>query len=104
MPYSFGRADAIPARSTPGKVRNFRVAAATAPPVFPAETKASARPSFTMSIAMLMDESFFRRTVFAPGSAMPMTSGAWTMLTRGSFKSRPCRRHSSSRTLWIPTK
>ena len=74
------------------------VAEATAAPVFPAEMKAWASPAFTMSIATLMEDCFLRRTVLAPGSAMPMVSGAWTMATRGSFRESPCLAHSASTT------
>ena len=55
---------AMPGRSTPGSVRNLIVVAATAAPVWPALTIASASPFFTRSTARLTDESFFRRTGF----------------------------------------
>ena len=75
----------MPARSTPRKVLSFTVAAATEAPVLPALTTASAAPDFTMSVAIEMEDFFLRRRALAPDSCISTTSGASTMIARGSF-------------------
>ncbi len=67
---SVGIVEAMPARSTPGSVRSLIVLAATAAPVWPALTTASALPCLTRSTARLTDESFFLRTEATASSPM----------------------------------
>ena len=54
------------------------MALAETAPELPAETKASALPSFTRRIATLMEQFFFRRTALAGDSSISATSGACT--------------------------
>jgi len=78
-PCSFGRGEAIPERSTPGMCRHLIVAAATAAPVLPALTTASASPRFTRSTETLMEESFFCLTDFTAESCIVTISEACTI-------------------------
>jgi hypothetical protein len=57
----------------PGSVRSLMVLAATAAPVWPALTTASASPFFTRSTARLIDESFFLRTASTAPSCISTT-------------------------------
>ena len=82
MPCSAGRAEAMPGRSTPGSMRHLTVVAATAAPVWPAETRATASPRFTMSAAMVIELSFFARTATVEDSCISTTLGACTISTR----------------------
>jgi len=52
-------------------------------PVWPAVTRASARPSFTRFVATRIVESFFSRSAFAGCSSIPTTWLAWTISTFG---------------------
>ena len=56
---SEGKTAAMPGRSIPGSVRNLIVVAATAAPVWPALTTASASPFFTRSTARLIGGILF---------------------------------------------
>src|SRR5438093_548737 len=61
----FGRTAAIAGRSTPGSTPITNIEITIAAPVFPAETKAVAFPSFTSSAATLSDESRLCRSAGA---------------------------------------
>ncbi len=67
-----------PGRSTPGRRPRYRIAEATAAPVWPAVTTASARPSRTSRMHTLMLASRLRRTACAACSSMSTHSAAWT--------------------------
>jgi hypothetical protein len=67
-------------------VRSLIALAATAAPVCPALTTASAFPYFTRSTARLMDESFLRRTASTARSLMSTTCVAWTISIRRSLQ------------------
>src|SRR5437764_20204 len=60
--------------------------AATAAPVCPALTMASAWPCLTRSTARLTEESFLRRTASTARSLISTTCEAWTISTRGSLQ------------------
>jgi len=68
-----GSTAAMPGRSIPGRVRSLIALAATAAPVCPALTTASALSYFTRSTARLIDESFFRRTAVQARSLISTT-------------------------------
>src|SRR5262249_21363507 len=70
-------------------------AAATTAPVFPAETMALVRRSFSRRAAMLIEESFFFRTEVAADSPISTLSEAW--ITDGREEAT-CSRAASSRT------
>ena len=57
------------------------MAAASVGPVLPAETRASARPSFTERAAWTIEASGFERTAWAGSSCPPIVSGASTTST-----------------------
>ena len=72
----------------PGRVRSLIVVAATAAPVCPALTTASASPFLTRSTARLIDESFFRRTESTGLSGISTTCVECAISTRPSLQ--PC--------------
>ena len=81
----------------PCNVRNFKVLAATAAPVCPALTTASARPSRTMSVATAIDEFFFRRIALTALSVMSTTSVASMIsIRRSESPMRACSARNSS--------
>ena len=81
-PLRVGSCEAIAGRSTPGSVFRTKREIAIRAPVLPAETQASARPSFTRLIATRIDESFFRRSASAGGSCISTTSDAGSTARR----------------------
>ena len=90
---SVGSTAAMPGRSIPGSVRSLIALAATAAPVCPALTIASALSCFTRSTARLTDESFFRRTA----STAPIAH-LHDLTSRGRSRcGRRCSRASSVR-------
>ena len=72
-----GRTVAIAGRCTPLMRPRLRIALVATAPELPAETNASARPSFTRRIATLIEQSFFLRTAVTGLSSISATSGAW---------------------------
>src|SRR5947209_15433163 len=75
-PLSVGSRDPIAGRSTPAIRRRPKSAPAMMAPLFPALTKASARPAATICTPRTMEEAFLLRTAWAGCSSMAMTSGA----------------------------
>ena len=67
------------ARSTPVSVFSTKCDIAVSAPVLPALTQATARPSFTTSMAMRIDECFLRRMASRGDSPMVTTSLAGTI-------------------------
>ena len=78
------------------------VAAATAAPVLPALTTASASPDLTRSTETDMEEFFFCRTAIRPDSFISTTSAAGTISTRGP--DRPQRSQELRTTSSLPTR
>ena len=64
----------------PGSVFRTNLAVPMSAPVLPALTQACARPSFTRSMAMRIEECFLVRMAVRTSSSMPTTSAAGTML------------------------
>ena len=75
-PLRAGTDDMIGARSTGPTVFSTKCAIAVSAPVLPALTIAPARPSFTRSMAMRMEESLRRRIASRGCSDMPTTVAA----------------------------
>src|SRR2546430_706928 len=73
----FGRTAAIAGRSTPGSTPITNMEIAIAAPVFPAEMRAAALPSFTSPAATLSDESRLCRSACDGLSPIPTTWEAW---------------------------
>ena len=80
--FLFGITVAIAGRFTPGMRPSVSIALVATAPELPADTKASARPSFTRRIATLMEQSFFFLTASTGDSSISATSGAWTISRR----------------------
>ena len=92
-------------RSTPGSVPITIFAVAIAAPVFPAETKPSARPSLTSFVPILKELFFLRRTAFATASSIAITSAASTnSIPRSPSPRQPQRRSSGSTLSGWPTR
>ena len=66
-------------RFTPAMRPRLRMALVATAPELPADTNASARPSFTSRIATLIEQSFFFLIASTGLSSIPATSGAWTI-------------------------
>ena len=92
----------MPARSTPSSSLSLMVAAATAAPVLPALTTASASPVLTKSTETDMEEFFFFLTASSPDSFISTTSAAGTISTRGPES--PQRSQELRTTSSLPTR
>ena len=92
---SVGSKAASAGRSIPGMVRSASFDIAIIAPVLPAETAASARPSFTALIAMPIDVVRARRIAWLGFSLASIASGELTMVKPDS---RRGLRSSSART------
>ena len=75
-PLRAGTDDMMGARSQDHTVFSTKCAIAVSAPVLPALTMAPARPSFTRSMAMRMEESLRRRIASRGCSDMPTTVAA----------------------------
>ena len=73
-PRRVGITIAMPGRMTPGRRRTWSSEAASAAPVFPAETTAAASPSPTARTARTSDESGLPRTASAGFSSISIAS------------------------------
>ncbi len=86
LPWGVGSTVAIAGRCTDSMRPSPKRAAATTAPVFPAETMASVRRSFSSRAAMLIEESFFFRTEVTADSPISTRSEAW--ITEGREEAR----------------
>ena len=89
---SVGSKAASAGRSIPGMVRSASLAIAISAPVLPADSAASALPSFTALIAMPIEVVLARRIAWLGFSLAAMASVAWTISTAAA---RPLWRASS---------
>ena len=104
-PFAVGIRGASGARSTPLIFPTRIWPPASTAPELPADTKASASPRFTSFKATTIEESFLLRIAATGGSAVSITSDAFTISICSLgyvYADNPCRRTSSrpvSRTL-----
>ena len=87
-PLRAGTDDMIGARSTGPTVFSTKCAIAVSAPVLPALTMAPARPSFTRSMAMRMEESLRRRIASRGCSDMPTTVAAGCTVSARAHRRR----------------
>ena len=88
-PRALGTVGLSAARRMPRSRRTISVAPESRAPVFPAETTASPRPSFSRFSATVMEESGLSRQARAGSSSIVTTSEAFTMETPSGRFPRP---------------
>ena len=90
-PLRAGTEDMMGARSTGPTVLSTKCAMAVSAPVLPALTMPAARPSFTRSMAMRIEESLRRRMASRGCSDMPTTLAAGCTLSARAHAGRRAR-------------
>ncbi len=100
-----GRTIAMAGRFTPGMRPRLTIALVATAPELPADTKTSARFSFTRRIATLMEQSFLRRTASTGTSSISISSVAGTISSNpfsvARWKSALRSFEKAATTFWI---